>query len=176
MVEPRYAVKALDQSTWAAFAALVERNNGIFGGCWCMGFHPEESWTDVPEERYAQKRAAKERRVLADKAHAALVFEGEECVGWCQFGAPAEVPRIKSRAAYEKGRTTSPDWRIACCYVGKGHRRQGVATAALAGAVDLIAGLGGGTVEGYPGARRLGARRFSLQRRFVDLREARVHP
>jgi len=43
-----------------------------------------------------------------------------------------------------------PDWRIACCYVGKGHRRQGVATAALTGAVDLIAGLGGGTVEGYP--------------------------
>jgi hypothetical protein len=49
-----------------------------------------------------------------------------------------------------KGRTTSPDWRIACCYVGKGHRRQGVASAALAGTLDLIAGLGGGTVEGYP--------------------------
>jgi hypothetical protein len=119
MVEPRYTVKALDQSTWAAFAALVERNNGIFGGCWCMGFHPKESWTDV-----AQKRAAKEQRVREGKAHAALVFDGEDCVGWCQFGAPDEVPRIKSRAAYEKGRTTSPDWRIACCYVGK--RRNGV--------------------------------------------------
>ena len=71
-------------------------------------------------------------------------------MGWCQFGAPEELPRIKSRAAYEKGQTTPPDWRIACCYVGKGLRRQGVATAALAGAVDLIAGLGGGTVEGYP--------------------------
>ena len=34
--------------------------------------------------------------------------------GWCQFGVPEELPRIKSRAAYEKGRTTSPDWRIAC--------------------------------------------------------------
>jgi hypothetical protein len=55
MVEPRYTVKALDQSTWTAFAVLVERNNGIFGGCWCLGFHPKESWTDV-----AQKRAAKE--------------------------------------------------------------------------------------------------------------------
>ncbi len=33
---------------------------------------------------------------------------------------------------------------------GKGHRRQGVHTAALAGALDLIAGLGGGRVEGYP--------------------------
>jgi GNAT superfamily N-acetyltransferase len=58
--------------------------------------------------------------------------------------------RIKSRAAYEKGRSIPPDWRIACNFVGKGHRRQGVATAALAGAVDLIGGLGGGTVEGYP--------------------------
>jgi hypothetical protein len=63
MVEPRYTVKALDRSTWAAFAALVERNNGIFGGCWCMGFHPEQSWTDVAQERVAQKRAAKEERV-----------------------------------------------------------------------------------------------------------------
>ena len=60
------------------------------------------------------------------------------------------MPRIKSREAYAKGQTTPPDWRIACCYVGKGHRRQGVAAAALAGAVDLMAGLGGGTVEGYP--------------------------
>ena len=41
MVEPRYTVKALDESTWAAFAALVERSNGVFGGCWCMGFHAE---------------------------------------------------------------------------------------------------------------------------------------
>jgi GNAT superfamily N-acetyltransferase len=42
---------------------------------------------------------------------------------------------------------TAPDWRIACCYVGKGHRRQGVAAAALVGALDLIAGQGGGYPE-----------------------------
>ena len=36
-----YTIKALDESTWHAFAALVERNNGVFGGCWCIGFHPE---------------------------------------------------------------------------------------------------------------------------------------
>ena len=63
---------------------------------------------------------------------------------------PTELPRIKSRAAYEKGVTTPPDWRIACNFVGKGHRRQGVATAALEGALALIAALGGGRVEGYP--------------------------
>ena len=145
IAEPTYTVKALDPTTWAAFAALVEHKNGIFGGCWCMGFHPEDSRTDA-----AHNRAAKEQRVREGHTHAALVFARDDWVGWCQFGAPDEVPRIKNRAAYEKGWTTSPHWRIACCYVGKGHRRQGVATAALAGALDLIAGLGGGTVEGYP--------------------------
>ena len=62
------------------------------------------------------------------------------------LGPPAELPRIKNRAAYEKGQTAPPDWRIACCYAGKGHRRQGVAAAVL----DLIAAFGGETVEGYP--------------------------
>ena len=109
-----------------------------------MGFHEDNKGAVPP------KRERKLARVRAGTAHAALVFDGDDCVGWCQFGAPKEVPRIKNRAAYEKDQTTSPDWRIACCYVGKGHRRQGVATAALAGALDLIAGLGGGTVKGYP--------------------------
>src|SRR6059058_5264690 len=112
-----------------------------------MGFHPD----GVGKETTAGlNRERKLERVRAGTAHAALVFDGEDCVGWCHFGPPGELPRIKSRAAYEKGATSPPDWRIACCYAGKGHRRQGVATAGLAGALDLIAGLGGGTVEGYP--------------------------
>jgi GNAT superfamily N-acetyltransferase len=142
-----YTVKPLDESTWEPFAALVERNKGVFGGCWCMGFHPE----GLDREDAGCNRDRKLERVRAGTAHAALVFDGADCLGWCQFGAPDELPRIKSRAAYERSRTGSaPDWRIACCYVGKGHRRRGVASAALAGALDLIAGLGGGTVEGYP--------------------------
>jgi GNAT superfamily N-acetyltransferase len=147
VVDENYTVSALDESTWAAFAALVERNNGIFGGCWCMGFHPEGVDRTAQGER---NREWKHDRVRSGTAHAALVFDGEDCVGWCQFGAPDEVPLIKNRAAYEKSQTTSPDWRIACCFVGKGHRRHGVATAALSGALQLIAGFGGGTVEGYP--------------------------
>ena len=140
----RYTIRALDESSWDAFARLVEANHGVFGGCWCMGFHPDDSRDP------ALNRERKLARVRAGTAHAALVFDGEDCVGWCQFGAPDEVPKIKNRAAYEKSRSTLPDWRIACNFVGKGHRRQGVATAALAGALELIAALGGGTVEAYP--------------------------
>ena len=142
-----YETRALDETTWDAFAALVERNDGVFGGCWCIGFHPEGADRKTTP---ALNRQRKLERVRAGTAHAALVFDGDDCVGWCQFGAPGEVPRIKSRAAYEQGLSVPPDWRIACNFVGRGHRRRGVATAALAGALDLIAQLGGGTVEGYP--------------------------
>jgi GNAT superfamily N-acetyltransferase len=142
-----FSIRPLEESTWPAFAALVERNNGIFGGCWCIGFHPEGGNMDATAEL---NRTHKLARVRAGTAHAALVFQSKECLGWCQFGPPAELPRIKSRAQYEKDQKSLPDWRIGCCYVGKGHRRQGVAAAALAGALDMIAALGGGIVEGYP--------------------------
>ncbi len=169
MGKPRYTVKALDESTWDAFAALVERNNGVFGGCWCMGFHPEGVGKETTA---ALNRERKLERVRAGTAHAALVFDGDDCVGWCQFGAPGEVPRIKSRAAYEKGVTTLPDWRIACNFVGKGHRRHGVATAGLEGALELIAGLGGGRVEGYPEDADARSCRLPVQRRPLDLRDS----
>jgi hypothetical protein len=61
------------------------------------------------------------------------VLDGDDCVGWCQFGVPDEVPKIRNRAAYKESLTTLPDWRIACNFVGKGDRRKGVATAALVG-------------------------------------------
>jgi hypothetical protein len=35
----RYTTRPLDASTWDSFAELVERNNGIYGGCWCVAFH-----------------------------------------------------------------------------------------------------------------------------------------
>ena len=48
-------VKELDESTWDAFAELVERNNGIFGGCWCTAFHCWPRGTGkVPLQRHGR--------------------------------------------------------------------------------------------------------------------------
>ncbi|MEJ3656632.1 GNAT family N-acetyltransferase [Actinomycetes bacterium KLBMP 9759] len=141
-----YAVRPLDGGTWGAFARLVEEHNGVWGGCWCMGFHVQRGTGRTA----AQNRAEKERRVHDGRAHAALVFDGDRCVGWCQFGSPDELPQVKSRRRYEKELTALPDWRIACFFTGKGLRGRGVAAAALGGALADIARWGGGIVEGYP--------------------------
>ncbi|MEW2521971.1 GNAT family N-acetyltransferase [Actinacidiphila alni] len=139
-------VRPLDASTWPAFAALVEANNGVWGGCWCMGFHVKVGKGRTAE----QNRAEKQERVREGRTHAALVFRGADCVGWCQFGPPEELPEIKSRRKYEQGLAEPPDWRVTCFFTGKGLRKSGVAHAALGGALAEIARLGGGTVEGYP--------------------------
>lgn len=140
------AVRMLDTDTWPAFARLVEANNGVWGGCWCMGFHVKVGKGRTPQ----QNRAEKEQRVREGRTHSALVFAGDDCLGWCQFGSPAELPEIKSRRKYEKDLTVLPDWRITCFFTGKGLRGRGVAHAALGGALAEIARQGGGTVEGYP--------------------------
>ena len=139
-----YTPRPLDSATWDLFAELVERNNGVFGGCWCIGFHPE-CRTGVDH------RAAKEQRVRSDRAHAALVIDRDGVAqGWCQFGSPEELPGIKHRRVYEKDAPPRPDWRITCFYVDTRHRGQGVARAALEGALDQIARAGGGLVEAIP--------------------------
>lgn len=140
------AVKPLDVSTWEGFADLVERDGGVWGGCWCLAFHAEGKVVSGYEARRAEKR----RLVECGRGQAALVFDGDICVGWCQFGLTSELPNIKSKKAYEAEAGEPPDWRITCFYTGKGHRRRGVADAALEGALCLISGLGGGTVESYP--------------------------
>jgi GNAT superfamily N-acetyltransferase len=112
-----------------------------------MAFHPEGVGR---EKTAAQNRTQKECRVREGAAHAALVYDGSTCVGWCQFGSPRELPRIKRQRAYEDGLTRLPDWRITCFFVDKGYRGRGVAAAALKGALSEIARLGGGEVESYP--------------------------
>lgn len=136
-----HTIRALDPSTWAAFAELVERNNGIYGGCWCIAYHSAYC------RGVSDPRSLKEQLVRADSAHAALVFDqGGLVQGWCQYGSPDELD-LKHGREYRKDPPPPARWRIACIFVDKRHRGQGIARAALEGALTQIAQAGGGLVE-----------------------------
>jgi GNAT superfamily N-acetyltransferase len=162
-----YTVRPLGPDTWDAFAALAERHNGVWGGCWCTWFHnkPDLRICEGPAGRHyamshrgcadqgrtlESNRQIKERLVRDGQAHAALVFDGDVAVAWCQYGTPAELPNIYHRKEYEAGLGRLPDYRLTCFFVDRDYRRKGVATVALQGALDLIARAGGGVVEAYP--------------------------
>jgi GNAT superfamily N-acetyltransferase len=144
-----YSVKALGPDTWDDFEKLAGRHNGVWNGCWCTWFHT--LYTDKDKDRTSESnRALKERLVNEGRAHAALVFDGDLAVAWCQYGPPAELPNIYHRKEYEANLDALPDYRVTCIFVDKRYRRKGVTTVALQGALDLISSAGGGLVEGYP--------------------------
>ena len=142
-----YAIRALDASTWDAFARLAEKHNGMgFGGCWCTWFH---SRVGRPEGEMG--RPWKERLVREGNAHAALVFDGEAAVASDQYALPTSFrtsttgritrrpvrrscPTIASRASSSTGTIDGKASQVSL----------------LGGALDLIAKAGGGVVEGYP--------------------------
>ena len=136
-----YTIRPLEASTWDAFAELVERNNGIYGGCWCVAFH------SAYQPRISDPRTLKEQLVRAGQAHAALVFDERGLAqGWCQYGSPEELV-LRHGRDYRKELPPPARWRVTCIFADKRHRGQGVARAGLEGALAQIAAAGGGLVE-----------------------------
>src|SRR5262245_55250763 len=84
-----YASSPVASQTRVPFGQLCVRTTGAgMGGCWCCWFHN----ATMAERRAAggnDWRGYKERRVREGRAHAALVFDGETAVGWCEYGSPA---------------------------------------------------------------------------------------
>ena len=138
---PPHTVGRLEGATWDAFADLVERNNGIYGGCWCIPYHVEH------ERGVSDPRTLKEELVRSGRARAALVFDRDGAAqSWCQYGTPGELD-LKHGREYRKDPPPPACWRITCIFVDKRHRGQGFARAALEGALVQIAEAGGGLVE-----------------------------
>ena len=142
-----HVIKPLTPETYPAWLALAVKHNGVWGGCWCSYFHG-----DTPATTKADHDGPEFKRRLVDEgvAHAALVFDGDEAIAWCQYGSPEELPRIYHRKQYDAGEAHPAPWRITCFFVDRDHRRQGVALEALRGALGLIAQAGGGEVVSFP--------------------------
>lgn len=126
--------------------------------CWCMYHHRTRPLTANMERQSRVNRAARNRQqkrllVGSGRSHGILVYAKGEPVGWCQYGLSEELPRIDNYHGYRKLAHRSEAkrlWRITCFTVLKKHRRQGVASAALKGALEAIRNHGGGLVEAYP--------------------------
>ena len=117
------------------------------GGCWCIYFHPDCAERGQGPE---VNRVLKQRLVNQGRAHAALVFDGDRAVAWCEYGTPEELPNVQHNKQYLAELDILPGYRLTCFFVDRDYRRQGMARVALDGALHLIAQAGGGVVESYP--------------------------
>jgi len=71
MAATELTVKPLDSETWPDFVRLVEKHNGVWGGCWCLAFHQKGTGS------MEGKKNVKHGMVCERTPHAALVFGGK---------------------------------------------------------------------------------------------------
>jgi len=149
--------RELTTQTWPDFERLL-RGPGGNDHCWCMYYRREQSAAKEAAAYGVKKggfsehnRQRNEALTRQGRAHGILVYSGGEPVGWCAYGRREEFPAIERGRFYRKLPTPPEDvWRIACFVVAAGHRRKGIATAALRAALASIRAQGGGPVEAYP--------------------------
>ena len=121
-----YVVKPLDANTWDGPRRARATAQRRVRGCWCTYFHTmhSEKTFDADDNRSLKRRLVEEGR-----AHAALVYDGDEAVAWCEYGSPEELPNIYHRKQYEEELDLVLDYRITCIFSGPGLPAKGPAVA-----------------------------------------------
>lgn len=78
-----------------------------------------------------------------------LTYRDDVPVGWCHFAPRRDIPRLVNSGLI-RPIDDVPVWSVICVVVRSGHRRQGVTTHLLEGAVAYARSRGAPAVESYP--------------------------
>jgi GNAT superfamily N-acetyltransferase len=146
-------------------ATLLAPRNPESRVCWCLTYRlsPKENQSLTAQERPQRVRALCHRPI----APGVLAYRDGDVVGWCGV-----APRSELHAFRPGGRIPLVDdlpvWSVWCFKVRAGHRRSGVATALLQGAVAYARDHGAPVVEGYPVDNR--GRKVDLTMGYVGTR------
>lgn len=139
-------IHPLTPDRWEDFEALFGKN-GACGGCWCM------LWRLPRKEFDAAKGDGNREMMKALVASGAepglLAYFGKEAVGWCATAPRADYPALE-RSRILKPVDEQPCWSVACLFVHRKYRKQGVATELLKAAAKHVRRRGGKILEGYP--------------------------
>jgi len=94
-------------------------------------------------------RLALEALVNAGPPPGLLAYEGATPVGWCAVAPRAAFPRL-DRSKNLAPVDDLPVWSLACFFIARRHRRQGVSEQLIRGAVAMARSHGAIALEAYP--------------------------
>ena len=136
---PEIQVAPRTPTRWADLEIVFGDGRGACGHCWCMYWRMPRR--DFEASIEAGTRQLFRARVEAGPPPGLLAYRSGAPVGWVQVGPRADVPgwngaRRLTASTAEPPADDPRVWGISCFVTQSGCRRQGIATALLAGAVD----------------------------------------
>ncbi|QKE84370.1 GNAT family N-acetyltransferase [Arthrobacter sp. NEB 688] len=128
------------------FADVVNPNRRATH-CWCLSHRLRQREIDELGEGSREQAA---RRLCAREVPPGVVtYRDGVPVGWCNIGARSDIPRLVHSTKIHPVDDV-PVWSIVCLVVRGGHRRQGVTSHLIEGAVAWAAAQGAPAVEAHP--------------------------
>lgn len=141
--------QSVDASTWNELETVFG-TKGDASSCWCQWF--KLSRADWDAATRDQTRALLHDQVQTGSP-GVIARIGEEPIGWAAVEPFSAYPAL-ARSPITRRREGDPDvsevWAVTCFVVRLEYRRQGVARALLAGALDHARARGARVIEGYP--------------------------
>lgn len=161
-------VRPATPGSWADVVTVMGER-GDPSRCWCQYFRLRGKDWERPAKA---KRAALKAQVDADPPPGVLAYDDGIPCGWCAIAPRTSYPRVLASknwrypsspgtASRSDGQTRAVDasavddeaaadrvWTVTCFVVPVGHRRKGVASHLLRGAVELARAHGATAVEG----------------------------
>ena len=145
-MQPTCWTHPLTPERFEDFADVINPNRRT-EHCWCTPHRLRAA--DVQELGDGDREHAMRALCHRDDPPGILAYQDQRPVGWCNVGARADIPvLVHSRRI--RPVDDLPVWSIICLVVRAGHRRQGVATQLIEGAVEFAASRGAPSVESYP--------------------------
>lgn len=148
---PHVQVVPATPARWPDLESLFGER-GAVGGCWCMYWRLQKKTFSAGKgagNRAALRALVEDAGPDGEDAPGLLAYVGDRAVGWISVAPRGELPRLE-RSRILKPVDDTPVWSIVCLFIDKAHRRRGVGTALIQGAVDFVGARGGTTVEAYP--------------------------
>ena len=136
----------LTPDRWDHFEDLFGER-GAYGGCWCMWWRKtrRQFEQDGNEGNRADMRSLVEQGLVPGM----LAYKRERAIGWCSI-APREQFGSLERSPVLRRLDDEPVWSLVCLFVEDEFRREGVAEALVAAALEYAIDQGAEIVEAYP--------------------------
>jgi GNAT superfamily N-acetyltransferase len=149
------SIEPLDATRWDDLCTLFGPA-GASSGCWCMFWRlPAKEWSagtgSAARDPVHGNRVKLEHVVRAGGPIGLLAYVDGTPAGWCAVAPRPTYPRVFASPTLAPADPDEPGvWSVTCFFVGRKHRRVGLANALLDAAVDWAKSQGATAVEGYP--------------------------
>jgi GNAT superfamily N-acetyltransferase len=128
------------------FADVINRNRRA-DSCWCLSHRLRLN--EIEELGGGSRERAMRALCERENPPGVVTYLDRTPVGWCNIGPRSEIPRLV-HSTLIRPVDDVPVWSIVCIVVRSGHRKQGVTTPLIEGAVAYAGSRGAPAVEAHP--------------------------